>query len=248
MGFKTNSALRLAGGAVFDRDGRPKTHIARGIERAVEVQRPLVLANIRRLQRRHPDASAAELVKILEHHYLAAVAGGGAAVGATAVVPAVGTAAALGLSVAATVGFLEATALYAQSVAELHGVRLQDPDRSRTVVMAIMLGEEGTAMMQQLSKGQPWGSAIGGASSGVFGALGTTVRKQFMRKMLARQGSVIIGRALPLGVGAVIGGAGNYTMGRSVIKAAHRAFGEAPDTIPGELAAEIKALPERGRS
>ncbi len=90
MGFKTNSALRLAGGAVFDRDGRPKTHIARGIERAVEVQRPLVLANIRRLQRRHPDASAAELVKILEHHYLAAVAGGGAAVGGTALDPAVG--------------------------------------------------------------------------------------------------------------------------------------------------------------
>lgn len=245
MGFKTNSALRLAGGAVFDQDGRPKSHIARGIERAVEVQRPIVLANIRRLQRRHPEASAADLVKILEHHYLAAVAGGGAAVGATAVVPAVGTAAALGLSAAATVGFLEATALYAQSVAELHGIRLQDPERSRTVVMAIMLGEEGTAMMAQLSKGQPWGSALGGASSGMLGGLGATIRRQFMRKMLARQGSVIIGRALPLGIGAVIGGAGNYTMGRSVIKAAHRAFGDVPQSFPGELAEEIRALPDK---
>lgn len=244
MGFKTTSALRLAGGAVFDRDGRPKSHIARGIERAVEVQRPLVLANIRRLQRRHPNASAADLVKILEHHYLAAVSGGGAAVGATAVVPAVGTAAALGLSAAATFGFLEATALYAQSVAELHGVRLQDPERSRTVVMAILLGEEGTAMMQQLSKGKPWGSAMGSASSGLVGSIGSSIRKQFMRKMLARQGSVIIGRALPLGIGAVIGGTGNYTMGRSVIKAARRAFGDVPQSIPGELAAEIRELPE----
>jgi hypothetical protein len=245
MGFKSSSALRLAGGAVFDRDGKPKSHIARGIERAVEVQRPLVLANIRRLQRRHPEASAAELVKILEKHYLGAVTGGGAAVGATAVVPAVGTAAALGLSAAATFGFLEATALYAQSVAELHGVRLQDPERSRTVVMAIMLGEEGTAMMQQLGKGKPWGSAMGSASSGMLGSVGSSIRRQFMRKMLAKQGSVIIGRALPLGIGAVIGGAGNYTMGRSVINATHRAFGEAPGSIPGELAEEIKTLPER---
>ena len=245
MGFKTNSALRIAGGAAFDRDGRPKTAVARGIERAVEVQRPLVLANIRRLQRRHPDASAAELVKILEHHYLTAVSGGGAAVGATAVVPAVGTAAALGLSVAATFGFLEATALYAQSVAELHGIRLQDPERSRTMVMAILLGEEGTAMMQQVSKGQPWGSALGGASSGMLGSLGSSIRNRFMKKMLARQSSVIIGRALPLGIGAVIGGAGNYTMGRSVIKATRRAFGAAPQAIPGELARDIEALPER---
>ncbi len=62
-------------------------------------------------------------------------------------VPGIGTAASLGLSALATVGFLETTALYASSLAELHGIRLTDPVRAQTMVMAIMLGEEGTSML-----------------------------------------------------------------------------------------------------
>nr|WP_231710208.1 hypothetical protein [Arthrobacter zhangbolii] len=235
----------MAGRAAFGPDGQPKPHVVRGIERAIEVQRPLVLANIRRLQRRHPSADAAELISILDRHYLNTVMGGGAAVGATAVIPAVGTAAALGLSAAATVGFLEATALYAQSVAELHGVRLADPERSRTMVMAIMLGEEGTSMMQSLAgrgSASTWGSTIGNMPSGVLGSVGAGIRKQFLKRVMARQGTALLGRALPLGVGAVVGGVGNRAMGKGVIRATRAAFGEPPATIPGQLAGELDRL------
>ncbi|MCC3278824.1 hypothetical protein LJ754_06575 [Arthrobacter sp. zg-Y40] len=242
---KFNPAAKLAGKATFGPDGQPKPHVVKAIERAVEVQRPLVLANIRRMQRKHPKASAAELIAILDRHYLNAVMGGGAAVGATAVVPAVGTVAALGLSAAATVGFLEATALYAQSVAELHGVRLADPEKSRTMVMAIMLGEEGTSMMQSLAgrgSAQSWGSTIGAMPSGLMGSVGSSIRKQFLKRVMARQGTAMLGRALPLGVGAVVGGFGNRAMGKGVIKATRAAFGEPPATIPGELAGELERL------
>ena len=75
-------------------------------------------------------------------------------------IPGVGTAAALGLSAAATVGFLEATALFSTSLAELHGVRLVDPEKASTLVMAIMLGEEGTALLSSLS-GQAAGQGRG---------------------------------------------------------------------------------------
>ena len=247
MARNSHRAFRLAGRSVFEKDGSPKPAVVRGIEKAVEVQRPLVLANIRRLQRKHPEASAAELVGILEKHYLAAVTGTGAAVGATAVVPAVGTVAALGLSAAATVGFLEATALFAQSVAEIHGIRLADPERARTMVMAIMLGEEGTSLMQQLASGRggsPWAGTVGGMPSGVVGNIGATIRRRFMRKVMARQGTALLGRALPLGVGAVVGGAGNQAMGRAVIASTRRAFGPAPATLDGELAADLRALPD----
>ena len=59
---------------------------------------------------------------MLERRYLAAVTTGGAAVGATAVVPGIGTGVTLALSGVETVGFLEATTLFAQSVAEVHGI------------------------------------------------------------------------------------------------------------------------------
>ena len=246
MGFISNRAFKVAGGTVFEKDGTPKASLQRTMERAVEVQRPLVLANIRRLQRKHPAATPAELVSIVEKRYLATVTGSGAAVGATAVVPAVGTVAALGLSAVATVGFLEATALYAQSVAELHGVHLLDPDRSRTMVMAIMLGEEGTAMMQSVAGrgAKPWASSLGGMSSGLMGSVGSSIRRQFTKRVIARQGTALVGRALPLGVGAVVGGVGNHAMGKGVIKTARRAFGPAPDTISGELAKDLRQMPD----
>ena len=164
MAKRSNPAMKIAQktahNAMFDADGKPKPGVHNLLLRAVEVQRPLVLANIRRLQRKYPQATAAQLAARLERDYLVAVTGGGALVGGTAVIPGVGTAAALGLSAAATVGFLEATALFATSLAELHGVRMVDPDKASTLVMAIMLGEEGTELLSSLS-GQAAGQEQG---------------------------------------------------------------------------------------
>ncbi|HET8879435.1 MAG TPA: hypothetical protein VFN00_08275, partial [Arthrobacter sp.] len=155
MAKRSNPAMKIAQktahNAMFDADGKPKPGVHNMLLRAVEIQRPLVLANLRRLQKKHPHASAAQLAAILERNYLMAVTGGGALVGGSAVIPGVGTVAALGLSAAATAGFLEATALFATSLAELHGVRLEDPERASTLVMAIMLGEEGTTLLSSLS-------------------------------------------------------------------------------------------------
>ncbi|UVJ39917.1 hypothetical protein [Arthrobacter sp. CJ23] len=249
MAKRPNPAVKIAQetahNAVFDADGNPKPGVHTVLLRAVEVQRPLVLANLRRLQRRHPNATAAQLAAKLERDYLAAVTGGGAAVGATAVVPGIGTAASLGLSAVATIGFLEATALYAASLAELHGIRLVDPDRARTMVMAIMLGEEGTALLGALS-GQSLGRSTGVSNAwgktltkklpgGGFGLVRDAIQRAFLKSLLKRQGTAFLGRALPFGVGAVVGGAGNLVMGRAVAATAKQAFGPMPETIPGEL-------------
>lgn len=251
MARRSNPAVRIAQetahNAVFDAHGNPKPGVHNLLLRAVDIQRPLVLAYIRRLQKRFPRASPAQLAERMERDYLAAVTGGGALVGATAVVPGVGTIASLGLSAAATVAFLEATALYATSLAELHGIRMTDPDKASTMVMAVMLGEEGTALLgslsgQALGKGkgatQAWGNVLARKmpSSG-FGSIREHVQKVFLRSLLKRQGTALFGRALPFGIGAVVGGAGNLMMGRAVVANAKEAFGPLPDTIPGELRA-----------
>ena len=109
------------------------------------------VAHLRSIRLRHPDATTAEIVRILERRYLAAVTTGGAAVGATAVVPGIGTGVTLALSGVETVGFLEATALFAQSVAEVHGIPVADPDRARALVLTLMLGKEGVDLVAQLA-------------------------------------------------------------------------------------------------
>ena len=91
------------------------------------------------------------MVRILERRYLAAVTVGGAAVGASAAIPAVGTGTSLVLSGVETAGFLEASALFAQSVTEIHGIAVDDPERARTLVMALILGHAGQELITQFA-------------------------------------------------------------------------------------------------
>lgn len=246
---RTNPAVKIATEAAFDSKGQPTPALHRMLLRAVEVQRPLVVANLRRLRKRYPLATAFELSQRLERDYLTGMGAGGAAIGASAIIPGVGTAAALGISAGATVVFLEATALYAQSVAELHGIRVQDPERAQVMVMAIILGEQGQAMLQgmtghALGNGktpmQAWGKTVNKSMPlALVKTIVGPMQKMFLKKMAVKGGASIVGRALPFGVGAVIGGVGNVMMGRAVIASAGRAFGPAPFEIPAELLAEL---------
>lgn len=245
---KINPAVKIAASSAFDSHGNPKPMVANAIMKALDVQRPLVLANLNRYRRKFPEAGPAELATRLERDYLTAVSTGGASVGAFAIAPGVSTLATLGLSAVATVGFLEATALYAQSVAELHGIRTAEPERAQAMVMAIIMGEEGRALIKEFAgqaggkggMGRTWGSLVGTTMpSGLVGSMLNSMRNRFLKKLLAKQGTALLGRALPFGIGAVVGGAGNHVMGRRVIASTKLAFGEAPLVLPMELVEDM---------
>jgi hypothetical protein len=217
----------------------------RALDRVLSIQRPAVLAHLRSIRLRHPDAAPAEIVRILERRYLAAVTTGGAAVGATAVVPGIGTGVTLALSGVETVGFLEATTLFAQSVAEVHGIAVDDPDRARALVLTLMLGTEGVELLSQLA-GQATGRGPGRATywgelvtktlpRAAIGPIVDRLKTTFVRQFAARGGASWIGKALPFGVGAVVGGAGNHILGRRVLTGSRRACGAAPALLPADL-------------
>lgn len=219
--------------------------VIRALDRVLQVQRPVVIAHLRSIRLRHPHASTAEIVRMLERRYLASVTTGGAAVGATAVVPGIGTGVTLALSGVETVGFLEATALYAQSLAELHGIRVENPDRARALVLTLMLGKEGVDLVAQLSaqvagKGVPrdayWGDLITKSlPRAAVGPLVDRLKSSFVRQFAAKGGASALGKALPFGVGAVVGGAGNHLLGRRVVVGSRRAFGAPPLQYPAGL-------------
>lgn len=217
----------------------------RGLDKVLTIQRPLVLAHIRSIRLRHPAASPDELVRILERRYLAAVTAGGAAVGATAVVPGIGTGITLALSGVETVGFLESTALFAQSLSEVHGIAIENPDRARALVMTLMLGKEGVDLVGQLAK-QVSGQGIGRSSywgelvtkslpRAAVGPVVDQLKTRFVKHFAAAGGASLIGKAMPFGIGAAIGGAGNHLLGRRVLTTSRRAFGIAPAVLPAEL-------------
>jgi len=231
--------------------------VVRGIDRVLTVQRPVVLAHIRGIRRGKPNASPEQIIKVLERRYLTAVTTGGALVGASAAIPAIGTGASLALSGVETAGFLEASALFAQSVTEVHGIVVDDPDRARALVMTMVLGSAGSDLVKQLA-GQA--SGTGGAKNAfwgemvtkslprtVMGPIADRIKKSFLRKFATAQGTNVVGRLMPFGIGAVIGGSGNHLLGKQIIRSSQEAFGPPPATFPAWLDPIVK-LPKAERA
>ncbi|MEX3610533.1 di- and tripeptidase [Rothia sp. LK2588] len=234
----------------FDNDGNPKPALTKSLDTVLRVQRPLVLAMVKNLREKHPNDTPAQLAARLESQYLRDVTVGGGAIGASAFVPGIGTATSVGLSALAVGGYLERTAIFAQSIAELHGVPLENPEAARTVVMGIMLGEDGAGLMNTLMAQSSKASGITNKwalmtgkqqESGKIFSVERTIRNMFVKRFLTRQSGALLGRALPFGIGAVVGGGANLALGRKVVESAKEAFGELPVTFPESLSLTPRA-------
>ncbi|MBC7518597.1 MAG: hypothetical protein H7248_06885 [Microbacteriaceae bacterium] len=235
-----------------DDKGGSVAPLEKGIERLLTVQRPLVLAHVRSIRKQHPNASPERIIRLMERRYLAMVTSGGAAVGASAVIPGIGFGVSLALSGAETAGFLAASALFAQSVTEVHGIAVTDPERARTLVMAMMLGTAGSDLVRQLaaqaggtgpSRNSFWGELVTkNLPKAAMGKISDRMKHAFVRRFAAAQGATVLGRAIPFGVGAVVGATGNHLLGRRVITSSRQAFGAAPAAFPVEL--EPRAHPD----
>ena len=260
-GYVAAKSVSLASKQAFNDDGTLTPAAEGWLTRAVTVQRPVVLANLRRMRKAHPTLTNRQLARQLDKEFKRSMTGGGALIGATAAVPGVGTATSLGLSALATGSFLELCALYAQSMAELSGISTADPHRAKLLVMGVMLGEEGRKLLGELSdqasgRGQgPMASMVplsGGAhfaagSSSMASLIGDQIKRQFLRRFFIRQGTSVVGRAIPFGIGAVVGGVGNRALAGQVIRTAGETFGELPDQTPPNLVEDFTRGLERER-
>lgn len=233
--------------------------VVRGIDRVLTVQRPAVLAHIRGIRRGRPDATPEQIIRTLERRYLAAVTTGGALVGASAVIPAVGTGASLALSGVETAGFLEASALFAQSVTEVHGIPVDDPDRARALVMTMVLGSAGTDLVRQLAgqvagtgpaRNSFWGELVTrNLPKAAMGQIADRIKRMFIKRFAVTQSTNVVGRLIPFGIGAAVGGAGNNILGRQIVRSSREAFGPPPAEFPPGLEPRARAprLPKAPR-
>lgn len=234
---------------IFDDNGKPKPALTKSLETVLRVQRPMVVSMVKKMREKHPNETPAEIAKRLEDQYLRDVTVGGGAVGASAFVPGIGTVTSVGLSTLAVGGYLERTAIYAQSMAELYGLHDLHPENARALVMGIMLGDDGAVLMNTLlsqsgkasGMSNKWALMMGKQSAGKMFSVERTIRNMFVKRFLTRQSGALLGRALPFGIGAVVGGGANRALGKQVIKSAHQAFGDAPAIFPDSLSLTERA-------
>lgn len=205
------------------------------LDKAIGLQTPLVRRNIARARQRNPEATPAEVIRTLERMYVSALAGTGAAVGGAAAAPAVGTGIALALSAGEAFSSLELSTLFVLSVAEVHGIRLDEIERRRTLVMGILLGQSGSTTIGKIAErtGQHWArQLVSKVPVATLRQINSVLGKNFITKYGTKQGIIVLGRAVPFGIGAVIGGGANATLATLAVRAARRAFGPAPQSWP----------------
>lgn len=219
--------------------------LIRGLRAAMSAQRPAVLLHIRSIRRQYPAATPEQVVRILERRFLNSITLTGAGSGAATLIPGVGTVIGITVIGVETVAFFEMTALFAQSVAEIHGIVVNDEERAHNLVMALMLGGPGKDLVQQFvgqatgvgpDRTQYWGESITASMpKALVGMLNKRLRDELAKRMAVKQGGSMVGRLIPFGIGAVIGGAGNRIIGGKVVQSAQQAFGPAPTWWPAEL-------------
>ena len=211
------------------------------LERSARVQEPAVQAYVQRLRRAHPEALPADIVAKLEKHYLAAVMASGAAVGSAAAFPGIGTVTALSAVAGETVVFLDATALFALAIADVHGIPAADYERRRALVLTVLVGEDSKRAIKDLvgpgrTRSGEWLSESAAALPlPVVAQLNNRLVRYFVKRYALRRGVLMFGKLLPMGIGAVLGGGGNRLIGKQIINNARATFGPAPSRWPVTL-------------
>jgi hypothetical protein len=207
------------------------------LDKALAVERPVVVAYVARLRRRRPGASPAQLVDQLERRYLATVTSAGAAAGGAAALPGVGTGASIASGVAEIAAFVSATATFVLALAEVHEIPTGDAQVRRALVLTVLLGDIGAAALAgaDIDAGH-WAEVLGrSGSKETVRAINSRLGQLLVTRFGARQGALLVGRALPFGVGAGVGAAGNLALGRAAVNAARRAFGPPPERFPNRV-------------
>ncbi|MEE2035012.1 hypothetical protein [Rhodococcus chondri] len=217
------------------KEGTIEKYLIALLDNGSKLQGPAVARYVEWVRRAHPDETPAQIIVRLEKLFLNAVTGSGSAVGATAAFPGVGTIAAIGAVGAETVFFLEASALLTLAVASVHGIEPHDHQQRRALVLAVALGDAGKEVVVAAtgSSLKNWPKALTAqTNTKQLKLVNNTLVKKFIRKYLAKRSALVLGKLVPAGIGAAIGGAGNRAIGKRTITNAREAFGPPPATWP----------------
>lgn len=207
------------------------------IDAAMKVQTPLAHRYVEQQRAKHPEDTPRQLLERVTGRFTNLMTLTGAGIGGVAALPGLGTAAALGLTIGEGVSFAEACAFLTLAAAEIHDVDMSDRNTRRLVLMGVLSGERGTEIIAKAmgKQGLQWNAVLGGGGGFLPGLVSKQISRYVRRRVVARTSKLWLGRLLPFGVGAVIGGFGARSVSKSVVEAMLEIFSQAP-TLEGELA------------
>ncbi len=208
-----------------------------GVDRAVVGRWERAVATARAAPGDSPSAKSRVIAAPIRKRMTAL----GAAAGATAAAPGVGTGVAVS-TLAAELGVVALqTTDMVMAIGAAHGHVDATPEERRAWVLAVLAfgddaAEEFTSLARDMGLRVENGRAIDIANEAIGGGAGqmatidalrrinTTLVGQVLKKWGTRRGAATVGKLLPFGVGAAVGGSANWLMLREFAKQAERFF------------------------
>ncbi|MBK4137139.1 hypothetical protein GWO52_01315 [Corynebacterium macginleyi] len=222
-----------------EHSGRFTKALLSSLDRAVSVQSGVISKYVENLKKRHPDATDQELQGFIDKHFISITTGTGAAAGASASVPGIGFitgAAAIG---AESVVFLEAAVWYILASAYLRGDDISSPDRRRALVLVVLTGSKGSAVVDTVVgdlgtvKGARSVASLSRFSGPTLSGINGRLTKVFTKQITKRMKWAWVGKLMPMGIGAVIGTKANRKLANQVIEHARQQLSPLSHTNAG---------------
>jgi len=202
------------------------------VDKAVQMQTSTIRTYVNWLRRQNPDATPAEIQKLMDKHLKNTVTGTGAGVGAAAAVPGIGLFSGAAAVAGESVLFLDLAAFYAVASAYLRGEDIDDPERRRALVLSLLMGAKGLAIVDAMlgdDAGKiPGKSTLTKFSGPTLSNTNNVLQRIAMRSMRKSQRRAWLGKLMPLGIGAVAGTTANRKLADGVIDNVQSGLGAVP--------------------
>ncbi|WP_295627189.1 hypothetical protein [uncultured Corynebacterium sp.] len=216
--------------------------LIKALDTAMGWQSSAITGYVRQLHARRPEETPEQIQKRIDDHFLALVTGSGGAAGGAAVIPGVGFVTGLGAVALESVVFLEIAAWYTLASASLRGIDIEEEERRRSLVLVTLMGSSGTALVaaamgdqplrKQAPEKDPAASLIARLGVPQLGGLNKMLIKQAQKRIAKSARLAVVGKLMPMGIGAVLGAGANRRLGKSLLERGRLALGPIPATWP----------------
>ena len=172
------------------------------------------------------EGSPEERVQALTRRFAREVTAVGAVTGGTSAVPGIGTMASLSTTAADLGWFTARAGDLILSIAAAYGHTEASVEERRMWLLAVLaFGRSANKNVSMLAREAGFGGIAGQAiPSEILRRINRSIARRLLARYGTSRGAVALGRALPFGFGAAIGGGGNYVLIRAIARQAERFF------------------------